>query len=302
MKETIGQVSLKLLCSLFERSRQSWYEVHERKDTSLLQEELVLSWVRQIRTVLPRLGCVKLLHILEQNFQDHQITMGRDAFSSLLRKHDMLIQSKKRYVITTNSFHHYKKWPDLVNRTQATNPEHIWVSDITYLRTVTGFIYLFLITDAYSHKIVGYHLSQTMKASGCVSALNKAIAQRSYPHNKLIHHSDRGIQYCCDAYVSLLQRHRIDISMTQSGSPYDNAIAERINGILKSEFGLNNTFDSYAKAVDVTCKAIARYNCLRPHLSCHLASPQTKHEEENNKNQKEHEKSVKVNLYDLFLV
>jgi transposase InsO family protein len=300
MREAIGQVSLKILCGLFERSRQSWYEVHKRNDTSLLQEELVLSWVRQIRTVLPRLGCVKLLHILKQNFQDHQIGMGRDGFSSLLRKHDMLIQSKKKYVVTTNSFHHYKKWSDLVNRTQATKPEQIWVSDITYLRTVPGFIYLFLITDAYSHKIVGYHLSQTMKASGCLSALNKAIAQRLYRYRTLIHHSDRGIQYCCDAYVSLLQRHRIQISMTQSGSPYDNAIAERVNGILKSEFGLSSAFDSYAKAVDATCKAIARYNCLRPHLSCRLASPQTKHEEENNTEQNANLNANKVNLYSLF--
>lgn len=302
MKAIMGHVSLERLCGLFERSRQSWYEVHVRKDTSLLQQELVLSWVKQIRTFLPRLGCVKLLHILEQNFQDHHIKMGRDAFSSLLKEHNMLIQSKRRYVVTTNSYHHFKKWSDLVNRTQAGKPEQIWVSDITYLRITTGFIYLFLITDAYSHKIVGYHLSQTMKASGCVSALNKAISLRSYPDRSLIHHSDRGIQYCCDAYVSLLKRHRIQISMTQSGSPYDNAIAERINGILKSEFGLNSVFQSYTTAVATTCRAIARYNCLRPHLSCQLVSPQLKHEEENKKSQKDFEKTVKVNLYDSFLV
>ncbi|WP_407425950.1 transposase [Arcticibacter sp.] len=150
---------------------------------------------------LPRLGCVKLLHILEQNFRNHHIKIGRDAFSSLLKEHNLLIQDKKRYVITTNSYHHFKKWPNLVNRTQAGKSEQIWVSDITYLRTLTGFIYLFLITDAYSHKIVGYNLNQTMKASGCVSALNKAIALRTYPQRSLIHHSDGGIQYCCDTYV-----------------------------------------------------------------------------------------------------
>src|SRR3546814_2512693 len=168
--------------------------------------------------------------------------MGRDYFSALMRDNGLLIYPKRRYVNTTLSFQHYRKWPDMVNRRKPIMAEQVWVSDITYLRTGRGFIYLFLITDAYSRKIVGYHLSQSLKASGCVSALKKAIGKREYKARPLIHHSDRGIQYCCDAYIEILKRNHIAISMTQPGSPYDNAIAERVNGILKAEFALYNTF------------------------------------------------------------
>ena len=300
MKEVFSNTSLTIICSLFGRSRQAWYEMGSRKDGSGLQHELILSWVHQIRTILPRVGCVKLLHILEQNFEDHLIHQGRDAFSSLLRKHGLLIQKKKRYVTTTNSHHHFKRWPDLINRTHAIMPEQVWVSDITYLRTEKSFVYLFLITDAYSRKIVGYHLSQSLKASGCVSAINKALKERMYPKRPLIHHSDRGIQYCCEEYVSLLLRNKIQISMTQSGSPYDNAIAERINGILKVEFGLDETFLSYADAVAPTHQAVLKFNQFRPHLSCGLMTPQARHEQFDDQNKKNKKDDVRVNPYLFF--
>jgi putative transposase len=167
-----------------------------------------------------------------------------------------------------------------VQRRHPAKAEQIWVSDITYLRTRAGFIYLFLITDAFSRKIIGYHLSQSLKASGCITALNKAINQREYPNRELIHHSDRGIQYCCDAYVEVLQKARMEISMTQSGSPYDNAVAERINGILKMEFDLYRVFENYSAAVDPVCKAISYYNTIRLHYSCDLSTPQLTHSHE----------------------
>lgn len=268
------------LCGLFGKSRQAWYEMQNRKEQTLLQEELIVTWVREVRKLLPRIGGIKLLAMLAKQFEAHRIDMGRDSFFSILKKHNLLIQPKRRYVFTTQSFHHYKKWPDLVQRRHPIKSEQIWVSDITYLRTKGGFIYLFLITDAFSRKIVGYHLSQSLKASGCITALNKALGQREYPDRKLIHHSDRGIQYCCDAYVDVLHKARVEISMTQSGSPYDNAVAERINGILKVEFDLYRVFESYSAAVDPVCKAISAYNTLRLHYSCDLNTPQLTHSRE----------------------
>lgn len=265
------------LCGLFGKSRQAWYEMQNRKEQTLLQEELIVTWVREVRKLLPRIGGIKLL---AKQFEAHRIDMGRDSFFSILKKHNLLIQPKRRYVFTTQSFHHYKKWPDLVQRRHPIKSEQIWVSDITYLRTKGGFIYLFLITDAFSRKIVGYHLSQSLKASGCITALNKALGQREYPDRKLTHHSDRGIQYCCDAYVDVLHKARVEISMTQSGSPYDNAVAERINGILKVEFDLYRVFESYSAAVDPVCKAISAYNTLRLHYSCDLNTPQLTHSRE----------------------
>ncbi|UIR54711.1 IS3 family transposase [Sphingobacterium sp. SRCM116780] len=280
MKEIFINIPLSTICSLFGRTRQSWYEMNARRDVSVIQDGMILEWVREIRSVLPRTGCVKLLHMLQQNLKAHHITIGRDAFSRLIRDNGMLIYPKRRYVTTTMSYHHYRKWPDMISRAKPLMAEQVWVSDITYLRTGTGFIYLFLITDAYSRKIVGYHLSQSLKASGCLSALQKAINGREYKQRPLIHHSDRGIQYCCDAYVELLQRNHIQISMTQSGSPYDNAIAERVNGILKTEFELYNTFESYSMAIEPVCRAIERYNNVRPHMSCKMMTPAQRHSQE----------------------
>lgn len=277
MKEVYSNVSVEALCGLFGKSRQAWYDRQERTEERLMREEVIVNRVREIRCILPRVGGIKLMILLAEELRAHRITIGRDAFFSILRKHGLLIQFKRRHAVTTQSHHHYKKWPNLVQGRQALKAEEIWVSDITYLRTQSGFIYLFLITDAFSRKIVGYHLSQSLKATGCLTALNKAIRERMYADRKLIHHSDRGIQYCCDAYVELLQKNKIRISMTQTGSPYDNAIAERVNGILKLEFGLYRIFDSYLAAVEPVCRAISAYNTVRPHFSCNLQSPQRTH-------------------------
>jgi putative transposase len=156
-------------------------------------------------------------------------------------------------------------------------PEEIWVSDITYLHSKNGFYYLSLITDAYSKKIVGYNLSHNLKATGCLRALQMALNSRLYPSRPLIHHSDRGIQYCCDAYVKALENSKIAISMTQNGCPYDNAIAERLNGILKAEMGLYDTFDSFKSASEKVNEAVRKYNQIRPHLSCDMQTPMYRH-------------------------
>ncbi|MDE3235017.1 MAG: IS3 family transposase [Bacteroidota bacterium] len=183
-------------------------------------------------------------------------------------------------MVTTNSNHPYYKWPNLTdNNLIVTAIEQLWVSDITYLRTENDFVYLSLITDAYSRKIMGHHVSQSLKASGCIIALNKAVSGLSgeKENRTLIHHSDRGIQYCCEPYVTMLQKNNIAISMTQSGSPYDNAIAERVNGILKYHLGLNKVFKNYAEALAAVCSAVDTYNCLRPHMSVSNLTPQMAH-------------------------
>lgn len=277
MKKVYRNVPIGTICRLFGRSRQAWYDHNKRYDGALMEEGLILNWIDQIRTDLPRLGGVKLLQMLGPALTEHNIHIGRDAFFVLLRNNGLLVQPKKRYVTTTLSHHHYRKWPDLIQRGKAIMAEQVWVSDITYLRTANGFVYLFLITDAYSRKIMGYHLSQTLKASGCLIAMEKAIRGRIYPQRPLLHHSDRGIQYCCEEYIELLQQRGIAISMTQSGSPYDNAIAERVNGILKQEFGLYRVFKGYAQASAKVCEAIAIYNNRRPHYSCDLKTPQQAH-------------------------
>jgi putative transposase len=277
MRKVYSNVPIGTLCGLFGRSRQAWYDHGKRYDGVSMQEGLILSWVNGIRADLPRVGGVKLLQILGPVLMEHNMHIGRDAFFVLLRNNGLLIQARKRYTTTTMSHHHFRKWPDLVQRRRAIMAEQIWVSDITYLRTASGFVYLFLITDAYSRKIVGYHLSQTLKASGCLIALEKAVNGRIYPKRPLLHHSDRGIQYCCEEYIEMLQQRGIGISMTQSGSPYDNAIAERVNGILKQEFGLYQVFKGYGQASAKVCEAIALYNNRRPHYSCDMKTPQQTH-------------------------
>ncbi len=276
MKELYPSIGIERLCRLFGKTRQAFYDHSWRQGNDQLQEALVVDLVKNIRLSLPKVGGLKLLFLLQDDFNAHNISIGRDSFFTLLKKYGLLVKRKRRYAITTDSNHLFKKWNDLVKGLKLTAPEQLWVSDITYLRTSNGFAYLSLITDAYSRKIVGHHLSQHLRAQGCLIALNKAIKTRK-ANGPLIHHSDRGIQYCCDPYVSLLQQNRISISMTQSSSPYDNALAERVNGILKTELGLDGTFKSYTEAAGSVHKAIDAYNRLRPHMSIGNLTPDRAH-------------------------
>jgi len=276
MKKYYSSIGLVRLCRLFGKTRQAVYEHGWSQSDQQMKEGLILDMVKKIRIILPKTGTLKLHRMLKEQFGLHGITIGRDSLYKLMRKYDLLVKRRKKYVRTTQSCHHYYKWPDLTAPIQPLASEQLWVSDITYLRTRNGFIYLSLVTDAYSRKIVGYHLSQNLKAQSCIIALNKAMGEKK-DHRGLIHHSDRGIQYCCDQYVTRLQGNNILISMTQNGSPYENAIAERVNGILKTELGLDQVFVSYNTAVEPTFKAIDAYNRLRPHMSCGYLTPQQAH-------------------------
>ena len=210
------------------------------------------------------------------------IKKGRDALFDLMASEHMLVQRRKRKHITTNSNHWYRKYPNLIKGITPDGPNQIWVSDITYINTKKEFLYLFLITDAYSKKILGYRLAKTLDSVHAVNSLQDAIKNTCQPISGLIHHSDRGIQYCSKEYIDLLNKHGISISMTENGDPLENAIAERINGILKEEY-LN---DEIIKQGDLEAeklkKAIEKYNKLRPHLSCNMLTPETAHTSKGN--------------------
>lgn len=262
-----------------------------------MKEAFILEKVRLIRNDQPKIGAIKLRVKLQDQLEKEHLSIGRDCFFRLLRENGLLVKPKRQYLSTTNSNHRFKIWPDLVNRRPAIMPEEIWVSDITYIRCKDGFAYLSLVTDAYSRKIVGYNLSPNLKADSCIKAFIMANNARIYPKRPLIHHSDRGIQYCCDAYVKLLLHHQINISMTQSGSPYDNAIAERVNGILKTEYGLRQTQWSFTQAQQAIQKAIYLYNYQRPHFSCELKTPQYRHAQNNNKRKQNNNQYQKNNSH-----
>lgn len=278
MKQHYPNIGLEKLCGLFGKSRQAFYDQSQRTEDRQLEEAFILDMVREIRTLMPAIGALKLHFMLKEPMATHHISIGRDRFRALLRDYNLLVKTKKRArVRTTDSNHPYHKWPDLTPGLQLTTKEQLWVSDITYLQTEDGFVYLSLITDAWSHKIVGYHLSLGLRARGPLSALAKAIRTRTKPAGALIHHSDRGIQYCCTSYVTLLQSNGISVSMTQSGSPYENALAERVNGILKGELGLGGVFKDYRAALKATASAIDTYNRIRPHMSCGNLTPNQAH-------------------------
>jgi putative transposase len=273
-----GHYSVRYFCALFGKSRQAWYEQCSATEKLQLSNIIVLKLVEQIRVQLPRSGVPQLCQMLQEPLKAHGIKMGRDALYELLGTHGYLIRYRRRKPYTTDSNHPYKKYPNLIKDMLLTHPGQLWVSDITYLRHTQGFCYLSIVTDAYSRKIVGYKLHPTLHSQGAIDALIMA-ATTSKRQQQLIHHSDRGVQYCCNDYVQMLGHYNINISMTENGDPYENAIAERINGILKGEFLLAQTFGSYTEAVEAVDGAIDKYNHLRPHASCDYLTPAAAHEQ-----------------------
>lgn len=224
-----------------------------------------------------KLGTRKLYKLIKPELTHLKIGIGRDKFFEILRKNKMLVKRKKKYVYTTNSFHRFHKYKNKFKGKLLTGPNQAWVSDLTYLKTKEGFMYLFLITDAYSRKIIGWSLSDNMGIESALKALKMAL--RQCKHTKgVIHHSDRGIQYCSREYTELLLKHHMDISMTEENHCYENAIAERVNGILKDEFYLDEEFTSKKALMKAAKEAINIYNCDRPHWSLSLSTPQHVHE------------------------
>lgn len=267
-----GFASLTTICKCFGLKRDAYYKYKRRADKRLQIERKIVDIVKQRRRSLPREGTRKLIKSLDTNFKQANLKVGRDTLFNILRKHNMLIHRKKAYHKTTNSFHRFYKYRNIVKDMEITRPNQVWVSDITYIRTINGFCYLALITDMYSRKIVGYDLSNSLELAGCVRALQKALKQ-SGKRSPQVHHSDRGIQYCSNPYTQILKRKGIEISMTEENHCYENAIAERVNGILKDEFYLDQTFDSIQHAKRATKNAINLYNEIRLHLSLDYQTP-----------------------------
>ncbi len=278
MRQVFPKVSLGRLCALFGVTRQAYYEAQINYRKSTIANVIVLGFVKEYRADIPLVGTRKLYHLINPHLQIHGIKMGRDQLFDLLRFHGLLVRRRKRMVKTTDSHHWLKKYPNLTKDIVITGIEQLWVSDITYVRTLEGFVYLSLITDAYSRKIVGYALYPTLEAIGCMEALRMAISNRTRksPYT-LIHHSDRGIQYCSALYIELLRAEHIDISMTQSGSPYENAMAERVNGIIKNEFYSKHIYQNYKDAKKQIGKNITSYNAIRPHSSIDFLTPDQAH-------------------------
>lgn len=268
---------MRYYCSLFGHSRQGWYEQTKREEEQHMAGTIVLKLVREIRENLPRAGVPKLHFMLQEKLAAHGIKMGRDALYQLLGEHGYLLRYRRRKHITTNSNHPYKKYPNLIRGIKyLTHPGQLWVSDITYIRLAQGFSYLSIVTDAYSHKIIGWCLHPTLHSDGPIHAL--LMAAKSKRQATLIHHSDRGIQYCCADYVKLLEHYEIKISMTENGDPYENAVAERVNGILKTEFLLDKPFASFSQAREAVSHAVEKYNLIRPHDSCDKLTPEQAHQ------------------------
>ncbi|MDO1451704.1 IS3 family transposase [Rhodocytophaga aerolata] len=264
------------VCGLFGKTRQAYYEACWREEKVINEQELILQEVKRIRKDLPRVGTDKLYFLLADFFNKNQIKIGRDKLYTLLRAHHLLIKRTKRRAITTNSNHPFYKYPNLVQDFIPLKPNELWVSDITYVLLPHKFAYLSLITDAYSKKIIGWSLQENLQSKGPLEALKMALHHSRRNLDNLIHHSDRGTQYCSHEYIKLLKKHEISISMTRDGDPGENAIAERINGTIKNEFYCRG-FISFPLAKESIAKAIHAYNYLRPHASCDYLTPAQAH-------------------------
>jgi transposase InsO family protein len=235
-------------------------------------DDFILSHVKKIRRTHSRLGTLKLRSELREEIKKCGPGYGKNKFFDLLRHNDLLLTRRRRYTVTTNSNHSFYKHTNLLSKATITAPDQAWVSDITYLRTRDKFVYLSLVTDVYSRKIVGWNIDVSLAVEGAMGAIKMAIANSSGTED-LIHHSDRGVQYCCHAYNTLAQNHKIKMSMGEAGNCYDNAIAERVNGILKDEYLLDSEFENIKQASRAVKEAVYLYNYERPHWSLNLKKP-----------------------------
>tara|TARA_R110002072_G_scaffold30097_5_gene94389 strand:+ start:636 stop:1505 length:870 start_codon:yes stop_codon:yes gene_type:complete len=263
---------------LFGLTRQAYYQYYWQAEDTSFEHELVLKQVVRIRKKHAKMGARKLLVLLESFLLEHQIKMGRDALFELLAANNLLIKRRKRRAPTTNSLHWLRKYPNLIRSFTTTRSNQLWVSDITYWRLKDRFIYISFITDAYSHKIVGYQVDETLEAASTIRALQMAIDEAAGSIEGLIHHSDRGIQYCSHHYVKLLQDNQIQISMTENGDPLENALAERINGIIKEEYLDCYQIETIQEATLLLEEVVKLYNQERPHMSIGNLTPEEIHQ------------------------
>ena len=280
MKRLYPKVGLNRLCGLFGYSRQAYYKRQNRQEQQAFEAAIVVDLVRSIRINIPRIGGKKLYFLLKSSLSTHRIKLGRDGFFDVLRANNLLVKRRKRRVQTTWSKHGLRIYPNLIESLIPLRPNQLWVSDITYILVNGHWNYVIFITDAYSHLVVGYHVSDRMTAQFCAQALDQALAQWKDPDKSLIHHSDRGLQYCSAVYTQKLKNNDIQISMTQNGDPRENAVAERVNGIFKTDFVMDQEFENLAQAKDRIQNMVFHYNHTRPHLSCDNLTPAQAHQKQ----------------------
>ena len=267
------------MCGLFGKTRQAYYRHLNYKYVEMATEEIVLSLVYEYRSEMGRIGCRKLQHLINSRLPE-EMKVGRDALYTLLERNSLLHKRRRKSVRTTWSNHWMHKYPNLITGVIPTASNQIWVSDITYIETVNdGFMYLHLVTDLYSRKIMGWCLSPTLHAEYTLKALEMAIRNAGCCLTGLIHHSDRGCQYCCERYVSLLKSSGILISMTQSGDPLENAVAERVNGIIKNEWLMHENIIDGNIALKRISEIVNIYNNIRPHASLNYLTPESAYTE-----------------------
>jgi transposase InsO family protein len=277
MKERNHGIGLARICRLFGITRQAYYQhLNQRMDVEL-EHELVIRQVKNIRSQHPRIGVRKLYVMLEDFMLGHHIKMGRDALFDLLSAHRLLIRRRRRMVKTTQSHHWLKKYPNLIKDFVSVRADELYVSDITWWKIESKDLYISFITDAYSHKIVGYEVSESLEAESSLKALLMALTNLKQPCLPLIHHSDRGVQYCSSRYVKLLKDYDVQISMTENGDPLENAVAERVNGILKQEYLECYEVSNINEAKVLLAQVIKLYNEERPHMSIGNLVPEKVH-------------------------
>lgn len=273
----VRKVSQRVLCKVFGHSRQGYWKHRTLRKHREEQAEHILAIVREVRFRQPRCGCRKMQeHVNKQLLLRGIEPIGRDRFIEVLRERQLLVRPLKRFCRTTNSYHRFRTHKNLLKKVLVTGANQAWVMDITYIRVGTGFCYLFLVTDYYSRKIVGYSLRIDLSVAGALQALRMAIRQAKGKKG-IIHHSDRGIQYCCDAYAEELSKHKMAVSMTEENHCYENAIAERVNETLKYDLMLGEIFSSYNQALKATKQAVEIYNEERWHQALDYSTPAMKH-------------------------
>lgn len=279
MKNNFSHIGLAKLCGWFGITRQAYYQNNWEGISTTLEEDLVIQRVKEIRENHRRMGTRKLYEMIQPFVLEHNIKMGRDALFNILSANHLLVRKRKRRIQTTNSYHWLRKYPNHIREFVPTAINQLWVSDITYWKLNKNHVYISFITDAYSHKIVGYQVAETLEAVESIQALQMALtALGAESHLQLIHHSDRGIQYCSHAYVKLLEDYNVKISMTENGDPLENAIAERVNGIIKDEYLETYNVENIKEAKELLKAVVDLYNSERPHMSIGNFTPNHIHQ------------------------
>lgn len=271
-----GHHKVKDVCDYFGISKQGYYKGQKVKMKQEFDKEIIIEMVMEVRRKLPKTGGKKLYRMLKKDLILHDIGIGRDKFFDLLRENKLMVERERQYVKTTNSRHRFYIYENLIKGLNINRKNQVLVSDITYIRINKGFCYLSLITDLYSRKILGFDLNISLGIEGALKALKKALKCIKGTEG-MIHHSDRGVQYCSYPYTDMLKAHKINISMGEAGNPYDNAVAERVNGILKYEFALNAVFANKEHAEKAVEEAIQHYNEIRLHTSIGYKTPAEKY-------------------------